>query len=408
MKKNNAKNRGFTLVELALVMLIFGMIITTVMFAFKINTVRQSHNLTIESINDIRIANATYAGIRNKYPCPAPINANETDIEYGAARCDHPGVKRIPAERDANEDGDPNNDFILIGAVPFKTLMGTINYTEFTGKDSVDGWGNKIIYAVTENLSERSNDPFNGDHGAINVFSEFPDPDDEKDTILDKKGTAHIVLVSHGENGVGAYTAHGQKTSKCTVSVTLPGEPEPEEPVAGEDARDELENCDHNDDEFLSGLRSENKNNYNDDIVRYQIIKTTSLWEYADIKMSDNGTPWDPADDFPIPVVSNTNIGFIGVGIEEPKERLHVAGDVLADEVRADQYCDGNGQNCLNANSLAGSGMNCSGGNKAVVAIAENQTVCADIFQPQNLACNPGEFMVGISNKTGAICAVLP
>lgn len=405
MKKICTKNSGFSLVELALVMLIFSTILSIVLFSLKIYNLKQSRTHTLEALEDIRSANFIFLNQKKYYPCPARFDLPNTDLNYGVADCAN-ALKATSFGRDANDDG--TDDVILIGMVPFKTILDPLDGVKadmLTGSDTIDGWGNKISYAVSElqTDSNPANLPYKESYGAIDIV------DEHGNTVLDDKATAHVALVSHGENGVGAFTQNGKVVQLCTLSVTVPTTPPgpPQPPAQNTVDPDERENCDHNDGRFLSGLRNENDNSYNDDLVKFQIIKTSSLWFYSGGIMNQNGTPGNPFDDFLIPQVSNTNIGFVGIGTETPTEKLHVAGDVQANEVRANKYCDENGQNCMSANSLAGDGINCQN-NEAVIGIENDDVVCAAVFAPQNLTCGPGLFMVGISNKTGAICEALP
>ena len=309
--------------------------------------------------------------------------------------------------RDANEDG--NDDRILVGGVPFATILHPnpaigVPTRDFSEADAFDAWGKKLTYAVSELMTDAG---YNENYGAIDIV------DEHGQTILEVAQTAHTVIISHGPNGVGAFTADGQLTENCSLGITEDtdgdGEPDaqPGVPAAYTTNPDETENCDMNDARFMSGLYSERTSSFYDDMMTYQLIKSSSIWVPSGLVFDDNGTPGNPADDIEILQVSNTNPGNIGLGTQSPTEMLEVVGDIQAMQILADQYCDSAGQDCMSAEAIAGTGMTCPNGQVAT-GIENNSVRCAPAFSgPVVGTCPANQYMVGISNVTGVICESL-
>ena len=231
---NNAKNDqgGFTLIEMAIVLMIMGLILAS---TAQLLTQRQEW-LQAENTR-VRIADATEAitAFRNlygRYPCPAsltaqayqPDNATALAQNYGR-ESDCTDITQAPGAgigaqgyavvNTINNAGaiQPTrlvtyddtstpapNDFtnvsprIRIGALPFKHL----NMEE---RDTYDGYNNRIFYAITEHLAV--SDTFNPATGAIHIVDEnnnslINPPADNSAPLGD---TAHFIIFSAGACG---------------------------------------------------------------------------------------------------------------------------------------------------------------------------------------------------------------
>ena len=401
--------RGFTLIELAVVMIIFSTIVGIVAAALSAYTAQQKRDYTIESLDDSTGALIEVGIIMGFLPCPAPLNAAEGDADYGISDCDHSDVKRILG-RDA--DGDGNKDAILIGAVPIKTLEELeLSSIQITGKDAYDGYGYKLTYAVSEQLAyddttfplsaskapQTGKREFDESLGIIDVIDEFGN------TILEPEKTAHFVLVSHGKNGKGAYNKKGDCIEKCTVSLTDPTLPEQDPDTMNPDP-DESENCDNNDIRFLSGLHSRAKGYYNDDTVKFQNLRMSTLWSYTRSQEIPAQDPNDPPVE--ISRIVSTSPSNVGVGTETPIEKIHISGDVLATKIMSLGICDEDGNKCMSAESIAGNdpNMTCSEPNQAIRVIQNNEVICVDIFEKIVDTCPDGKAACGLSNTNGILC----
>jgi type II secretory pathway pseudopilin PulG len=365
---------GFTFVEMAIVMIISGLIFLGLTKAFTLYNIRQAQEHTLEALQTSQDALGEYVARQNAYPCPSSPLSVPGDADFGVANCNGAGVAKAAGR---------NGMDVYIGAIPLDTMFPVLQDVRISRSDTVDGWGNQLTYAVTGILTDPLT--YNEKEGAIYIVDEFGN------TVLEESGHAHAVVVSHGEDGIGAYTAEGAQTAGCST-ITLPGPPAT--PTSA--TINEIENCD-SDGQFLSGLRILDENLYNDDIVNFMINKVYNLWEYLP------GVAPSGAN-----MVRNTNPGDVGIGVEDPTQKLHIAGDLKAQIVRADYLCDKDGVNCMPVDKLAGAGMTeCSGPNQVAWKIAGNKMLCKSIFSGTVTgSCATGEAAVGIRSDGTLICEV--
>lgn len=417
MGNNRQNQHGFTLVELAVVMLIFGMLMSSITIGLDRYLRDVSLEETLASIDRTELALYSFQTRRDKYPCPADPTLAPGDANYGRADCTaNPNIITVQG-RDV--DGDGNGELVLIGAAPTATLLdpnndgdpadGVLNFDSMKSKDryktndGLDGWGNKLTYAVTRNLTDAVPDNFNADAGAIFIV------DEQDNNLLNEAGTAHAIILSHGANGKGAFTEDGNYVDDC-VDIADPAE------MAQVAALpyDERENCDYEepavgDAKFLKGIHNITNADYNDDHIAYMINKTTNLWEYTGGIVMEND-PDTEDDDSYILQIGNTNGGFIGIGLA-PQERFHLEGDLQAFKIRSETLCDEDGGNCMPTDLIGAEegkypDMKCPTG-EVVVRIEQNKVFCENPFTAASFGpcTTPGELMIGISSTSGPICA---
>ncbi len=388
MNKNSA---GFTTIELAMVMIVFGMVFMTVMTAFSFYNREQVKAHTEEAFEASNAGLLAFQGYMRYYPCPADPSIPRGGVNYGMegprnAQGDcivSGGITRV-TNPGVNQDNIPGDDPIFIGAIPFNTILPVLEDPDGTPNSgdedndiplrdgtTYDGWGHKLVYAVSGTLA--NDDTYNDNHGAIRVMDEngnslvqekeedanndkVPDEDFNENGLVDPGQYAHFAIVSHGENGRGAYASNGQVVQFCPPTL-----PAPTPPVVATGVS-ELENCDNTiDGQFLSGLRNDSGHSKNDDLVRFTINETSGLWVYA-------GGSSDQ--------IHNTNSGNVGFGETAPEETLDIEGNLRAQEVRAEEYCDperADNEGCMLPQAIAGdlATMRCPAG-YGIVGIEQN------------------------------------
>ncbi len=393
------EENGFTLVELAMVVVLFALVSTMVMASLKTYRYETLEAETALHLSMTESAILEFKSMEGRYPCPADPSLGPTDMNYGIEDCTIGLTQAAPS---VDRDADGTVDNVLIGAVPFMTLLdpegdgfaGTATFDGWTDDDAdgikdvlytermtLDGWKRKLTYAVSANQTNALT--YNDTFGAISVV------DEHNNNVLQLSDSAHFVVVAHGEDGFGAYTREGIKVSNCNpLYVPLPAPAPPLPPKTLN--KDEQENCD-GDSKFMNGIKINIEDSYNDDSIRVDLSNITDFWMKSGMSS-----------------VYNKNPGYVGIGMPDPQEQLHVGGNIRAEAVHSTQFCDEVGDNCMNTEAIAGNlaAMKCPNPNEVVVSIEDNHVNCAPAFAgPIVDTCPPGEFMTGISNITGVICA---
>jgi prepilin-type N-terminal cleavage/methylation domain-containing protein len=192
-----AKNRGFTLAELAIVLVIVALLVGSLLV--PLSTQIDSRNLadTRRALAEIRETILGYAVVNGRLPCPALAN-----VASGAAGAGLEGT------RDAS--GCTN----IAGVVPWATL----------GVAETDAWGRRYSYRVTRAFTKKAVPPPDISECPVplpplpqSAAFALCSPGDM--SVLVTVGGAKIatavpaVVVSHGKNGKGAYTVLGTQTA---------------------------------------------------------------------------------------------------------------------------------------------------------------------------------------------------
>ncbi|MCZ2154069.1 MAG: type II secretion system GspH family protein, partial [Bryobacterales bacterium] len=195
------RQRGFSLLELSIVLVVIG-VITGLGITAGVNQLERSReNQTSEKMKTIMEAVMTFRTVNGRIPCPSSLTAPPTDTNYGVEA----------ANKGSCTGGSPAANFsgsgVADGGVPVKALLLPDDFM-------FDGWGNRIRYSVR------------ADATATNAFSSIP----ANDTcggiqVRDASGnnrtsSALIALISHGSNGHGAYTRSGAVRSSGSTEAS--------------------------------------------------------------------------------------------------------------------------------------------------------------------------------------------
>lgn len=192
--------RGFTLIELAIVMIIMGIMMTGFLQYYKVQMKRQIWLKTQENMATVQLAIDRFVAHNQRLPCPAQSIYDTSDTGFGRETdCDTVTLQGVV---DATGVADR---VVRIGTVPARSLGIADSYAQ-------DGWGRSFTFAVTRALATQTGwstgNPYN--NSAIRLV-------DEKDEdILDPPAT--YVLVSHGGNGAGVVTPTGD-ISGCLLAT---------------------------------------------------------------------------------------------------------------------------------------------------------------------------------------------
>jgi prepilin-type N-terminal cleavage/methylation domain-containing protein len=240
----NTFSRGFTLAEMAVVLVIVGLLLGGLLTPLSSQTELRLRSDNEKALADAREALIGFAIINGRLPCPADRaiptgNANAgveaTIAAGGPCRCTAAGSGLASASivGVACNDTGPNS---VTGVMPWATL----------GLQETDAWNNRFTYRITTRFGRLAanqtifgcatpptpNPPTNPANAAFALCS----PGDI--SIMATSGATiasnlPAVVVSHGKNGLGAWIPNGTQT--------------------GGAAGDELENAD-NDATFVSDV----------------------------------------------------------------------------------------------------------------------------------------------------------
>ena len=186
--------RGFTLIEMAIVMVIAGLIMAGIMEALAFRLQQQHAAETKDRIERIQTALLEYASQNGRLPCPASRTAAIGTPEFGMQTDCTTAPAAGTVEEDSLAPPDPitgSTPKVRIGAVPVKDLRLSKGHM-------ADGWGRRITYAVATDLASTASSYASHD-GVISVT------DQDGNSQIIPADTAAFVVLSHGPDGRGGY-----------------------------------------------------------------------------------------------------------------------------------------------------------------------------------------------------------
>ena len=358
-------------------MLIIGIFMASGLRALYIYNQHQAYKHDKRAMISITLALNGFLASNGRYPCPARLDDDRSNASYGLETdCTDTASVSIGQCQDgicveeSLNPALPANTRVRRGAVPFRIL----NIVE---EDAYDGFDSKIEYAVTESLAQDGN--FNSREGGISVT------DSNGFSVIQPEHTAHFVVLSHGENKLGAYSPLGSQDIACAG--------------VGSD----IENCNTTTDSnavYVSDLKSKTgaANNF-DDTLTYRVTAEPPMWRKTDTTglhitdltdaLGGVGARLEPSDD-------------TGAG-GGPK--LDVFGDLRArDDLLLDNVCDENDSACfapeiIGGDPPPGQSLRCPTG--FATGISFNSMDCANNLEN---SCPPGSYMRGIDADGRPVC----
>ncbi len=209
MKQQKILPTGFTLIEVAIVVLVGGLIMAA--GATMLNDYLQESRIitTQNRMQDIDNAIIQYLNVNGVLPCAASLTTAQDSAGFGRGITDAlpPGTDcyatagaggtfKEPSGRVPVPAGTNTTGFIVIGAVPVRTL-------NLPDQEIADAWGDRFVYAVTDALTVT--DEYDPTQGSISVV------DSSGASIATPPGSAQYVIVSLGADRAGAYSIAGIK-----------------------------------------------------------------------------------------------------------------------------------------------------------------------------------------------------
>ncbi|MBX9726979.1 MAG: type II secretion system GspH family protein [Rickettsiales bacterium] len=214
---HNSSARGFSLVELSIVVAIISVVATLGLEVAANFVARTSTSISRERLKVVDEATAAYFKSFGRLPCPAVINIPPTNANYGLEDCT------------AVTFFGTIGGGLMWGGVPIRTLNLPSIY-------ALDGFNSKFNYVVTRNLTQagtavsgqagyNAGTPAQNGVGGIEMRSgvlEQPCGVSNKCQILANPSLtppmgAAYVLFSNGADQRGAYSARGVALKNCVI-----------------------------------------------------------------------------------------------------------------------------------------------------------------------------------------------
>ncbi len=181
--RTSRPQNGFTLTELAIVLVIVGLLIGGMLVPLSTQRDIQSANETNRQLAETKEALLGFAAVNCRLPCPA-----SPTIATGAANA---GVEYASNATGCNTSAE--------GVLPWATL----------GIPETDSWGRRLTYRVTPDFAKTATCA--GGNAAFQLDT------NGNISVLATSGGASVatqlpvVLMSHGRNGFGAYLPGGNQ-----------------------------------------------------------------------------------------------------------------------------------------------------------------------------------------------------
>lgn len=346
------KEGGFTLIELSIVILISGILISAFLSMALLYRVQLEEERLDEVVAIGKEAIISYEDY-GRYPCPANPSLPIDDANYGLEDCSLPIVDGVISGIVPSRTIEKIENKItkVIEDVPVN-LLSIVESKSAIHFNFTDPWGRPLLYAVTASMTAAGTFDYNA--GVISIT------DEHGRNTGGINNNAHFVVYSLG------------KDNTC--------------PAAGTESN----NC-NGDSNFVDGIRyTVNGANHYDDKVAYFTKRSVSLWSNH---LDNNSKTVGDA--------KNDNTGNIGINTVNPQAKLHVNGNLrVSKDAIANAYCDNGTVNCINPISLQ-SDIKCSTDGHYIKAVTIDATTKRFVVQCGKLEFLPPPSAVDCSKKGG-------
>jgi type II secretory pathway pseudopilin PulG len=377
------KQRGYTLIDLAMALTIFGLLLAGVSSGLRVYMKDKQLTDTREHSQMVVRALENYILQEGRFPCPAPVNASLEDAAYGVAlgAC---------ATADVGAPGsfaggiwveeaveDPANR-VVRGMVPFATL-GLPEFFVY------DGYGNRLQYAVSSAKTDRES--FANSRAGIMVLGDHSDEDDMKTRLN------HFVVFSSGADERGAWSRYGREVLPCDTAA-LDGE----NCNTASDARAAYRLARH------STVRPGDAayGRHFDDIVQNVVSIHLPQWR-TDENDKESIQTVDANQKLFITATAGQAVPAAPAGAAAAQLRIDVMGEAKAAKSMAANYClYDDADKCFAPEILMDSGnnaLNCDAQMMKGIGLS-----VAECVSGYSVTCGAGEFIAGINPDGSAKC----
>ena len=340
-RKKKNKESGFTLIEISIAIIVIGLLITPLFTLYDTYITEKRLRDTNDTIQTVSTSLELFRDLNGFYPCPAPMDSTPNDtvrVNGRAQPCD--AAVFTAASQDPGDcvDGiclkssdrtDITASDIVMGTIPFRDI-------QMTEAESLDGYGNRLLYAVTQDLTDITT--FDSTRGGISIV------DASGNLLTEKKDSMYLVL-SYGASKQGAYNRNAVIQQPC--------------PTTGI----EIDNCVNdftnstltNPDAIFTfaPTSTANSNNEFDHVMTFSASREQALWRRYDSNI-ENAQDLSPDHK-------------IGLGVDNPTAELHIdtpgsssnnIGALMVDDPNAaiivDKVCDETGTYCFEPKMFGG------------------------------------------------------
>lgn len=374
IKANNES--GFTLIDISIALIILSIIAVPFIWQYNLDQKKRITKYGDRKIGAVSKSIQGYISANGRYPFPADPTLTVADAGHGReiavgaipgdGLCTGVGGTGVCAAIGENTvAGTGTVGRVITGSVPYVALG-------ISPEDAVDYWGSTFTYAVSFDVANATiiNNGATGrpytyeDLGAITIIKDAPSP---------PVNNIQAVLIAHGVNRHGSYILATGDEWAC------------------EAAKLDTENCDRDAAFLQSGLfgNAGNANDYDDDVrVNFSLSEGVS---WSRLGMSSN-----------IRLMAQDRPERVGLGTQDPDERLHVIGNVAVDKSQSMQMCDEDGNDCFPADVIGGGGIDCPSGQLMVGTTTSGGVITAVCRAPNfpmrgtDITCPPLQYVVGI------------
>lgn len=207
---HSKRQKGFSLTELSVSMTIIALVAGSALSVAITSDFNAKKSQTQSKLDRIEEAMAGYLGINRRLPCPADGELTPANANFGLE-----GTPDVTGCTDSNFDDTAD---VFTGVVPVRTLQLPDDFM-------FDGWGRRYTYAVDYRFANNDNTNPDCDGGVTSDIC-FIDTPAGSITVQDGSGgnrtlTAVYVILSHGQNGHGAFTKNGSATRVNAYAASL-------------------------------------------------------------------------------------------------------------------------------------------------------------------------------------------
>jgi prepilin-type N-terminal cleavage/methylation domain-containing protein len=210
-RTTSRRQKGFSLTELSIAIAIIAVIAGSALSVALTNDFYANTTQTNAKLDKIEEALASFLVINQRLPCPADGTQSITSESFG--------IESTPSVSGCGTANFTSGN-VYAGVIPTRTL-------QLPDEFMLDAWGRRITYAVDFRFANNvlTNNNCDGTSSPICFIDTIAN--DASITVQDSSGAARTtqaiyVLISHGENGHGAFTKNGGTTRLNAYSGNNP------------------------------------------------------------------------------------------------------------------------------------------------------------------------------------------